>query len=149
MLVLPIGDTFLYVEPLYIQASEARMPQLKKVTLAIGNRLIYTDTYDQALAQLTSGVQTGTAPAIGRRYRRPRRRPEPRRSRRQPDQPLPGSNPSETTCGVTATSQPRAAGPKRAKRPRRSRRRQARNSSGRDPRTAWISEASAGIVHVQ
>ena len=56
-LVLPVGNTFLYVDPIYIQATEARMPQLKKVVLAVGNRLIYTDTYDQALAQLSSGAQ--------------------------------------------------------------------------------------------
>jgi uncharacterized membrane protein (UPF0182 family) len=52
MLALPIEDTFLYVEPIYIQASEARMPQLKKVVLAMGNTLIYRDTYEQALAEL-------------------------------------------------------------------------------------------------
>ena len=52
MLVLPVGNTFLDVDPIYIQATEARMPQLKKVVLAVGNRLVYTDTYDQALAQL-------------------------------------------------------------------------------------------------
>jgi uncharacterized membrane protein (UPF0182 family) len=51
-LVLPVGDTFLYVSPLYLQATQARMPQLKKVVLAIGNRLIYADTYEQALAML-------------------------------------------------------------------------------------------------
>jgi uncharacterized membrane protein (UPF0182 family) len=62
MLVLPIGDTFLYAEPLYIQAAEARMPQLKKVVLAMGNLLIYTDTYDQALAQLSAAMQAA-APA--------------------------------------------------------------------------------------
>ncbi len=66
-LVLPVGNTFLYVDPIYIQATEARMPQLKKVVLAVGNRLIYTDTYDQALAQLSSGaqqlVQQASAPA--------------------------------------------------------------------------------------
>ena len=56
-LVLPVGNNFLYVEPIYIQATEARMPQLKKVVLAIGDRLIYTDTYEQALAQLSSGAQ--------------------------------------------------------------------------------------------
>jgi hypothetical protein len=33
------------------------MPQLKKVVLAVGNRLIYADTYEQALAQLTAGAQ--------------------------------------------------------------------------------------------
>src|SRR5678815_4889238 len=53
MLVLPIDNTFLYVEPIYIQASQARMPQLKKVVLAMGNTLIYRDTYEQALAELT------------------------------------------------------------------------------------------------
>jgi hypothetical protein len=52
MLVLPIEHTFLYVEPIYIQASQAKMPQLKKVALAMGNNLVYSDTYSQALAQL-------------------------------------------------------------------------------------------------
>jgi hypothetical protein len=52
MLVLPIEHTFLYVEPIYIQASQAKMPQLKKVALAMGNNLVYSDTYQQALAQL-------------------------------------------------------------------------------------------------
>jgi uncharacterized membrane protein (UPF0182 family) len=52
MLVLPMGKTFLYVEPIYIQASQAKMPQLKKVALAMGNNLVYADTYQQALAQL-------------------------------------------------------------------------------------------------
>ncbi len=58
-LVLPMGNTFLYVDPIYIQATEARMPQLKKVVLVVGNRLIYTDTYEEALAQLGS---SGGAP---------------------------------------------------------------------------------------
>ena len=71
-LVLPVGDTFLYVDPIYIQATEARMPQLKKIVLAVGNRLVYADTYDQALAQLSSGAQqliqqaaAAPAPAAG------------------------------------------------------------------------------------
>jgi uncharacterized protein len=61
-LVLPVGDTFLYVDPIYIQANEARMPQLKKVVLAVGNRLVYADTYDQALAMLSSGETPAPAP---------------------------------------------------------------------------------------
>ncbi len=64
-LVLPVDNTFLYVEPIYIQATEARMPQLKKVVLALGNRLVYEDTYEKALALLSSGVAppTQTDPA--------------------------------------------------------------------------------------
>jgi hypothetical protein len=53
---LPVTGGFLYVESIYIQANEARMPQLKKVVLAMGDRLIYRDTFDQALAELTGGA---------------------------------------------------------------------------------------------
>jgi uncharacterized protein len=63
MLVLPMGQTFLYVEPIYIQASQAKMPQLKKVALAMGNNLVYADTYQEALAQL-AGEKLPSAPAI-------------------------------------------------------------------------------------
>jgi len=56
-LVLPVGNTFLYVDPIYIQATEARMPQLQKIVLAVGNRLIYTNTYDEALKQLSPQAQ--------------------------------------------------------------------------------------------
>jgi uncharacterized membrane protein (UPF0182 family) len=52
--VLPVENTLIYVEPIYIQAAEARMPQLKKVVLAMGNKLIYRDTYEEALAELAS-----------------------------------------------------------------------------------------------
>lgn len=66
-LVLPLGNTFLYVEPIYIQATEARMPQLKKIVLALGNRMVYADSYAEALARL-SGMQPPapgeTAPVV-------------------------------------------------------------------------------------
>jgi hypothetical protein len=57
IMVMPVGNTFLYVDPIYIQATEGSMPQLKKVVLAVGNRLIYADTYEQALSQLTTGAR--------------------------------------------------------------------------------------------
>ena len=55
IIALPVTGGFLYVESIYIQATEARMPQLKKVVLAMGDRLIYRDTFDEALADLQSG----------------------------------------------------------------------------------------------
>lgn len=58
MLVLPIQRTFVYIQTIYLQASEARMPQLRKVVLAVGNRLIYTDTYEQAIDALGAGLET-------------------------------------------------------------------------------------------
>ena len=61
-LVLPIDNTFLYVEPVYIQATQARMPQLKKVVLMMGDQLVYTDTYEEALAALSGGAQIPSPP---------------------------------------------------------------------------------------
>ena len=61
MMVVPIDDTFLFVKPLYLQASNARMPQLKKIVIAAGNRLIYENTYEQALAVLSGTSVTQRA----------------------------------------------------------------------------------------
>ena len=63
VLTLPIDNTFLYVAPIYIQAAQARMPQLKKVALIKGSTLVYADTYEQALAQLQS-AQGGKPAAL-------------------------------------------------------------------------------------
>ncbi len=52
MLVLPLEQSFIYIEPIYIQAAEARMPQLKKVVVAMGDRMVYADSYSAALAEL-------------------------------------------------------------------------------------------------
>lgn len=67
MMVLPVDGTFLYVEPIYIQSAEAKMPQLKKVVVAMGNELYYRNTYEDALAALGSrpaeGAMGGAMPA--------------------------------------------------------------------------------------
>ncbi len=62
-LVLPIDRSFLYVEPIYIQASQTSMPQLRKVALAMGNRLAYADTYEQGISQLIDEVG-GSGPNV-------------------------------------------------------------------------------------
>jgi hypothetical protein len=64
MLVLPVENTFVYITPIYIQAAQARMPQLKKIAMTMGNTLIYTDTYEQAVAELARlGGSAAPAPA--------------------------------------------------------------------------------------
>jgi len=60
ILILPIDNTFLYVAPIYLQAAQARMPQLKKIALVVDNTLIYDDTYEKAIADLEA-VQQGQA----------------------------------------------------------------------------------------
>ena len=61
ILVLPIDNTFLFVAPIYIQAAQARMPQLERVVLAAGSQLVYADTYQDALKQLAA-LQGGVPP---------------------------------------------------------------------------------------
>lgn len=56
MLTLPIDNTFLYVEPIFLQSAQTKMPQLKKVVVARGNTLVYRDTYEQAISDLGSGT---------------------------------------------------------------------------------------------
>ncbi len=62
VLVLPVSNTFLFVAPIYIQAAQARMPQLEKVALVSGEDLVYADTYPQALEMLAAR-QGGARPA--------------------------------------------------------------------------------------
>jgi uncharacterized protein len=55
LLALPVNNTFLYVESIYIQAESARMPQLRKVVLAMGNRMIYENTFRGGARQAERG----------------------------------------------------------------------------------------------
>ena len=64
IIALPVTGGFLYVESIYIQATEARMPQLKKVVLAMGDRLIYRDTFEEALADLTGAPAPSRPTAV-------------------------------------------------------------------------------------
>ncbi|MDI6840382.1 MAG: UPF0182 family protein [bacterium] len=43
---------FPYVEPLYLQATESRMPELKKVIVASGDRLVWADNFSGAIHNL-------------------------------------------------------------------------------------------------
>ena len=60
LLVVPVGNSFLYFEPIYLRAtSGTSLPELKKVILADQTKVVYTDTLQQAIDQL---VGTSTAP---------------------------------------------------------------------------------------
>ena len=52
LLVIPIGRTLLYAEPIYLQAERSPMPELRLVVLALQDRLAYAPTFEAALAAL-------------------------------------------------------------------------------------------------
>lgn len=49
LLIIPIKDSLLYIEPLYIQAEKGQLPQLKKVLVSDGERVIMEDSLEIAL----------------------------------------------------------------------------------------------------
>ncbi len=58
LLVIPIGRTLLYAEPIYLQAERSPMPELRLVVLALQDRLAYGPTFDTALAALFGNGQS-------------------------------------------------------------------------------------------
>lgn len=61
LLVLPIENSTLYVEPLYLQASQSQIPELKAVILATQDRLVMGTTLQDSLDQLFGNA---AAPAL-------------------------------------------------------------------------------------
>ncbi|MET0296511.1 MAG: UPF0182 family protein [Microbacterium sp.] len=63
LLTLPVGGGLLYVQPVYVQASEGtKLPQLRKVLVAFGDDIAFEDTLAGALDTLfggESGAETG------------------------------------------------------------------------------------------
>jgi len=56
LLVLPINQALLYVEPLYIQAENGQIPELKRVIIATGDKIFMRSTLDEALMALFTGA---------------------------------------------------------------------------------------------
>jgi uncharacterized membrane protein (UPF0182 family) len=52
MLILPVNGSLLYIEPIYLQSSSSKMPQIKKIVAATKDKLVWGDSLDQALSGL-------------------------------------------------------------------------------------------------
>ena len=62
LLVIPIEQSILYVEPLYLESAQARIPQLEQVVLVQGENVVMEPTLDQALAALLGEEVGGVEP---------------------------------------------------------------------------------------
>jgi uncharacterized membrane protein (UPF0182 family) len=64
LLAIPIEKSLLYVQPLYLAASQGSLPELKRVIVAFGNQIAMEETFEQSL-QRVFGSKPGqqTAPA--------------------------------------------------------------------------------------
>ena len=52
MLIMPVDGSLLYIEPIYLQSSSSKMPQIKKIVVATKDKLVWGDSLDQALGGL-------------------------------------------------------------------------------------------------
>jgi hypothetical protein len=52
LLTVPMGGSFLYVEPLYLQATGGKIPELKRVIVATQSDVGYGSTFEDALGDL-------------------------------------------------------------------------------------------------
>ncbi len=57
-IVTPIGNSFLYVTPLYLIAEGAKIPQLKRVIAVAGDKVAMEPTLDEALTALFGAPQS-------------------------------------------------------------------------------------------
>jgi len=85
LLFVPIGQSYLYVEPVYLQSAQSQLPELKRVVVAAGNRIAMEPTLEESLnriygAQVAQPGQPGT-----------------------PGGPSPGPSPPPSGAGTPAT----------------------------------------------
>ena len=61
LLMIPIGEGNLFVEPIYLQATEGQLPELKRVVVVNGNNIAMEETLERAL-EVVLGQAQATAP---------------------------------------------------------------------------------------
>ena len=64
LLVIPIADTIVYVESLYLQSESLAFPELKKVILADGSDVVMADSVDLGLAMLAGELPPSVGPSF-------------------------------------------------------------------------------------
>src|SRR5437667_140260 len=63
LLVIPIEESLIYVQPLYLRADGGRTPEMKRVVVAYQNQVVMEETLEAGLARLFGGRVESTAAA--------------------------------------------------------------------------------------
>ncbi len=61
MLAIPIEQSLIYVQPLYLAAEQGALPELRRVIVAYGNQIAMEPTLEQSLSRIFAGR---LAPAV-------------------------------------------------------------------------------------
>ncbi len=70
MFVIPINSSILYVEPVYLEATNSSIPEVKRIIVAYGDRIAYEETLAECLVSLfgdgaEEGVEGSDTPTEG------------------------------------------------------------------------------------
>ena len=65
MFVVPIEDSLLYIEPVYLEATNSSIPEVKRVIVAYGDRIAYEPTLAEALNSLFGEGSAHESPDSG------------------------------------------------------------------------------------
>ena len=100
LLVIPIADSLLYIEPFYLQASDStsKLPELRQVAVATQDQLKTGKTFDEAIGLLFPGTPTRQAVAA-------------EQSKSNAQQAAAAGQPSTSAAQAPGQSSPRAEQP--------------------------------------
>ena len=67
LLVIPINGSILYVEPMYLQSADTKLPELKRIIVNYGDRVVMEETLEKALSAIFGAAerQPGPQPPVG------------------------------------------------------------------------------------
>lgn len=62
LIILPLEEALLYVEPIYLRAEQAELPELKRVVVAYDKSIVMAKTFEEAITEIF-GQKQSTIPA--------------------------------------------------------------------------------------
>jgi hypothetical protein len=62
LLVIPIEQSLLYVQPIYLRAEQGALPELRRVIVAYGDQVVMRETLDQALEVIFGAARPSALP---------------------------------------------------------------------------------------
>ena len=94
LLVIPLGKSLLYVEPVYLKAESSPMPELRLVVLATQERLGFGQSFDEAMSSL-----------FGEAAKQPEQKPAEQKPSEQKPSPEGQPKPSPSPAALQTTQQ--------------------------------------------
>jgi len=95
LLMIPLAKTSIYVEPVFLQAEGSGLPELKRVIVAIGDKIAMQPTLQESLAQIFQ--EEGQAAENGEQPQEPAVPEQPAVPAPAPEKPAEPQSPEDVT----------------------------------------------------